>query len=216
MDRYHQVIGMRSIEEFVDACHYFVVIGHPEDLTVLVKLIEAHLLPVYEIGSRSVTKGRLAGQDDRARLGKDRLHRDVVIRCIEVVESLVVNVVGPRRHDLELVVEDIHAEILLEKGIAQTVVAEAEDHVVAVAELDGAVVLERHAWQVDLPVDVLAVLLDHEDEAVVAVVDIGTAYAQDMLARVDRHHVAHEAHVVRHVYHPFLGEHGLTKDKQER
>ena len=104
----------------------------------------------------------------------------------------------------------------MEKGIAQAVVAKAEDHEVAVVELDGAVVLERHAWQVDLPVDVLAVLLDHEDEAIVTVVDIGAAYAKDVRAPVDGDHVAHEAHIVGYVDNPFLGHDRLAEDKQER
>ncbi len=104
----------------------------------------------------------------------------------------------------------------MKKGVAQAVVAEAEDHVVAVVELDGAVVLERHAGQMDLAVGVLAVFLDHEHKAVVAVVDIGAANAQDMLARVDRYHVAHETHVVGHVDHPFLGDQGLAEGQQAK
>jgi hypothetical protein len=70
----------------------------------------------------------------------------------------------------------------LEQRVAQAVIADAEHHVVAIVELDGAMVLERLAWQMDLSVDVLPIFTNLEDKSVISVIYIGAAYAKNVLA----------------------------------
>ena len=88
--------------------------------------------------------------------------------------------------------------------VAQAVVANAEDHIVAIVELHRAEVIEYHARRVYNPVNVLAVPVDFHQQSVF----VGwTAQAKDGLAIVNRYDIVEGPGVSRlNLNRPFLGE----------